>query len=143
MLPILDRFSPHAYAVMRIVAGVLFMQHGLQKLFGLFGQPKVPLASFGGVAGVIELVCGALIVLGLLGSLAALIASAEMLAAYFIAHAGKSAWPIVNQGEMALLYCVIFLCVAANGSGIWSVDALRAKDTSDRPRFHLGRRHVA
>ena len=125
----LGRFSPHLYALLRIVAGLMFLTHGVQKLFGTLGMPKpVPLLSFPfGAAGIIELVCGVLILLGLFGSIAAFIASGEMAAAYFMAHYPKSFWPIVNQGEVAVLYCFLFLYIAATGSGIWSLDALRPR----------------
>jgi putative oxidoreductase len=121
----LGRFSPQTYALVRIVAGLLFLTHGVQKLFGMFGMQPVPLASLIGAAGIIELVCGALMMVGLFGSIAAFIASGEMAAAYFMAHFPRGFWPIVNQGELAALYCFLFLHIAATGSGIWSLDALR------------------
>jgi putative oxidoreductase len=121
----LGRYSPHIYAVLRIVAGLLFMTHGVQKLFGMFGMKPMPLGSLPGVAGVIELVCGTLVLVGLFGSIAAFIASGEMAAAYFMAHLPQGFWPIVNKGELAALYCFLFLYIAATGSGIWSIDALR------------------
>jgi putative oxidoreductase len=132
----LGRFSPHIYAVLRIVAGLLFLSHGIQKLFGMFGSKAMPVGSLPGVAGVIELVCGTLVLLGLFGSIAAFIASGEMAAAYFMAHLPHGFWPIVNQGELAALYCFLFLYIAATGSGIWSIDALRggARTTRATPR---------
>jgi putative oxidoreductase len=122
----LGQFSPHTYALLRIVAGFMFMLHGLQKIFGVLGGKQVPMASMFGAAGIIETVCGVLVLVGLFGSIAAFIASGEMAAAYFIAHIPRSFWPIMNGGELAALYCFLFLYVAATGSGIWSVDALRA-----------------
>ncbi len=110
---------------MRIVAGLLFVQHGAQKLFGALGGEAVELVSRAGLAGVIELVGGLLIAAGLFASLAAFISSGEMAAAYFIAHAGNGLFPIQNRGELAVLYCFVFLYIAARGSGIWSVDAAR------------------
>ena len=119
-------FAPYAYAIMRIVVGLLFACHGAQKVFGWFGgvggQP-VPLTSLYGVAGMIELVLGLFIAVGFLTGYAAFIASGEMAVAYFMAHYPKSFWPIENGGEPAVLFCFIFLCVAAQGSGIWSIDA--------------------
>jgi putative oxidoreductase len=116
------------HVVLRIGAGVLFMQHGLQKLFGMLGGAgspggTVPLASQMGVAGVLELAGGALLILGLLTRPVAVVLIAEMIAAYFIAHAPQGGWPIQNQGELALLYAAIFLFLAGNGAGPLSLDA--------------------
>jgi putative oxidoreductase len=122
------RFSPHAFALFRIVAGLMFMMHGAQKLFGFPGhKPTVPIGSMMGVAGLIELGCGLLVMLGLFGGVAAFIASGEMAVAYFMAHAPRAPMPILNQGELAVLYCFAFLYIAANGSGIWSIDSLRTR----------------
>ena len=117
--------TPYAYAVLRIVAGLLFVCHGGQKIFGWFGGQQVPLNSLFGIAGIIELVLGSLITIGLLTSAAAFLASGEMAAAYFIGHLPKSFWPLENGGEPAVLFCFIFLYCAARGPGIWSVDAVR------------------
>jgi putative oxidoreductase len=119
--------APHTYALLRIVAGLLFISHGGQKLFGWFGGQAVPVSSLFGVAGVIELILGALITIGLLTSYAAFIASGEMAAAYFIGHFPTSFWPLENQGEPAVLFCFLFLHVASRGAGIWSVDGARAE----------------
>jgi putative oxidoreductase len=122
---ILARLGPYAYALMRIVAGLLFICHGGQKVFGWFGgmggQPA-PVTSMFGIAGVIELVLGFLITLGFLTSYAAFVASGEMAVAYFIGHYPKSFWPLENEGEPAVLFCFIFLYIATQGAGIWSVD---------------------
>lgn len=121
----LGKFSPYLYAILRIVAGLMFAMHGSQKLFGYpGGDDPVPLASMMGVAGVIELVGGIMIALGFLASVAAFIASGEMAVAFFMAHAPQGWNPLVNQGEVAVLYCFLFLYIAARGSGIWSVDSL-------------------
>jgi putative oxidoreductase len=112
----LGRLAPYFYGVLRIVAGVLYACHGLQKLFGLFGGQQVPLMTQLGLAGAIETVCGLLIAIGLMTSLAAFIASGEMAAAYFIAHAPQSVVPIVNRGELAMLYCFLFLYFASRGT---------------------------
>ena len=122
--PFLRRFEPQAYALLRIVAGLLFLFHGLQK-FGFVGGQQVPLASIYGAAAIIELVGGALVMIGLLTPLAAFICSGEMAYAYFTAHQPKATWPIQNQGELAALYSFLFLYVAARGAGIWAVDRKR------------------
>lgn len=126
MNPLLGNYSPYLYAILRIVAGLTFALHGSQKLFGIPGnQPPLPLTSLMGFGGVIELVCGLLIASGLFASYAAFIASGEMAAAYFMVHFPKGFLPIVNQGDLAVLFCFLFLYIAAHGSGIWSVDAFR------------------
>lgn len=122
MKPILGRFADVAYALMRIAAGLLFAQHGAQKLFGVLGgtqQLGNPLLL---VAGVVELVGGLLIAIGLLASVAAFVASGQMAVAYFMSHAPRGFWPVENKGELAALYCFVFLFVAARGAGKWSVD---------------------
>ena len=121
----LGRFEPQIYALLRIVAGLLFIFHGLQK-FGMFGGQQVPLGSMYGVAALIETIGGALIMIGLAAAPAAFLASGEMAYAYFVVHQPNGTWPIQNQGELAALYAFIFLYVAARGSGIWSVDGARS-----------------
>lgn len=129
----LERYSPYIYAILRIVTGLMFAMHGSQKLFGIPGnQPPVPLASLMGVAGAIELVTGLMIALGLLAGYAAFIASGEMAVAYFMTHASQGFLPIVNHGELAVLYCFLFLYIAARGSGVWSLNALLER-TRARP----------
>ena len=134
MEKILARLGPYAYALMRIVAGLLFICHGGQKVFGWFGgmggQPA-PLTSMFGIAGVIELILGFLITIGFLTSYAAFIGSGEMAVAYFIGHYPQSFWPLENAGEPAVLFCFIFLYIATQGAGIWSVDG---ESTSRRRR---------
>lgn len=120
-------YSERVYAVMRVMAGLLFLCHGLQKTFGLFGGvggAAAPLFSLFGIAGGIELITGALIAVGLATGTAAFVASGHMAAAYFIGHADKSFWPIENGGVPAVLYCFLFLYIATRGSGIWSVEGL-------------------
>ena len=119
-------FAPYTYALLRIVAGLLFVSHGGQKIFGWFGGQPVPLGSLFGLAGIIEIILGLLITIGLLTSYAAFIASGEMAAAYFIGHFPKSFWPLENGWEPAVLFCFIFLFMAIHGSAIWSVDTARA-----------------
>jgi putative oxidoreductase len=122
----LGRFAPYLYALLRIMAGFLFFQHGLPKLFGGFGRPApAELFSQMGLAGLIEVIGGALIAIGLFTSPVAFIASGETAWAYFQAHAPRGFWPITNGGELAALYCFVFLYVAAVGSGKLSVDAIR------------------
>lgn len=129
----LGRFSPQIYAILRIVAGLLFMTHGTQKFFGVpappappggGGRPAMALTPLSAVGGGIELVCGLLILLGLLAGWAAFLASGEMAVAYFMVHFPHHPLPIINQGEPAVLFCFIFLYIASVGSGIWSLDSL-------------------
>ena len=121
----LGRYAPHLYAILRIIAGLMFAMHGTQKLFGWPGGKEPAGVALMRVAGVIELAGGLLIAIGLFTSIAAFIASGEMAVAYFKAHAPNGFWPILNEGELAVLYCFLFLFMAAYGSGIWSVDAAR------------------
>jgi putative oxidoreductase len=122
----LGRFSEHFYAILRIVAGLLFACHGAQKLFGVLGGQRAE-AGLTVTAGIIEFFGGLLVALGLLTGIAAFIASGEMAAAYFMAHAPQGPWPILNKGELAVVYCFLFLYFAAKGAGIWSVDAARRR----------------
>jgi putative oxidoreductase len=122
---VLGRFSGLFYALMRLMVGLMFAQHGAQKLFGVLGMGHhVPYMSQVGLAGGIEFFGGLMIALGLLSSFAAFIASGEMAWAYFQAHAPNSPWPIVNHGEPAVVYCFVFLYIAAMGSGPYSLDRL-------------------
>ena len=126
----LGKHSDVLYAVMRVVVGLLFACHGAQKLFGVLGgqsQLSNPLLAS---AGFIELAGGLLVAVGLWAGYAAFVASGQMAVAYFMAHAPGGFWPIVNQGELAVLYCFIFLYVASRGSGRLSVDALVSKRRS-------------
>jgi putative oxidoreductase len=121
-------FGPQAYALFRIVFGLLFASHGAQKVFGWFGGVQgssVPLISLFGVAGLLEMILGVLIVIGFLAGYAAFVASGEMAVAYFMAHFPRAFWPLENEGEPAVLFCFAFLYIATQGSGIWSVDASR------------------
>lgn len=125
----LGRFSPQIYALLRIVSGFLFMLHGTQKLFNFpaSGKPAMELNAMMTAAAIIEIVAGAMILIGLFASLAAFIASGEMAIAYFMVHQPNGALPIQNGGEPAVLFCFIFLYIAARGSGIWSVDSMIAR----------------
>jgi putative oxidoreductase len=117
MTPWLTRLSEIAYVLLRIVAGLMFAQHGAQKLFGVLGGKAAPLFSLLGVAGVIELVAGVLIALGVLTGWMALLASGQMAVAYFRNHAAQGFWPVENRGELAALYCFVFLYIALRGGG--------------------------
>jgi putative oxidoreductase len=127
----LARHSESIYALLRLVTGLLFACHGAQKLFGVLGgfrgEPgaTAPLASLMGAAGIIEFFGGLLIALGLFAAPAAFVCSGEMAVAYFMAHAPRGFWPVLNEGELAVLYAFTFLYVASRGSGKWSVDAVR------------------
>ena len=118
----LGRFAEIAYALLRVMAGLLFAVHGAQKLLGFPpGGHQPPVGSLPWVGGVIELVAGLLIALGLFTSIAAFIASGEMAVAYFMVHAPGGFWPILNKGELAVLYCFVFLYIACRGGGRYSV----------------------
>ena len=121
----LGRFAPYFYVLLRVVAGLAFAQHGAQKLFGVLGGNAVALTSQRGIAGIIEFVGGIMIALGLFTTPVAFVASGEMAWAYFQAHAPRGFWPIQNGGELAVLYCFIFLYLSAVGSGKFSIDAIR------------------
>jgi putative oxidoreductase len=113
------------HTLLRVVAGLMFWQHGAQKLFGwLDGRQVQDLASLSGVAGVLEFVGGILIVIGLFTRPVAFILSGEMAFAYFISHAPRALWPIENRGEASVLFCFLFLFFAAHGAGPYSLDAL-------------------
>src|SRR5438132_4224303 len=122
----LGKYSSFLYALMRIIAGLLFACHGAQKLFGVLGAQKqeAPLMI---AAGVIEFAGGILIAVGLFTGFVAFIAAGEMAVAYFKQHSPGGFWPIVNRGELAVLFCFVFLYIASQGSGILSIDALIAK----------------
>jgi putative oxidoreductase len=119
----LGRYSGVIYAAMRFVVGALFACHGAQKLFGVLGGTAQLGNPMMVVAGVIELVGGLMVAFGLQAGIAAFLCSGLMAVAYFMAHAGQGFWPIVNRGETAVLYCFVFLYIAARGSGPYSVDA--------------------
>jgi putative oxidoreductase len=125
----LTPYAEPLYAVLRIVAGLLFAQHGVQKLFGMLGGQRTddPLMI---AAGVIELGGGLLIALGLLTVPVAFLASGEMAVAYFKAHFPQGFWPIENGGELAALYCFLFLYIAARGPGVWSLDRAFRRGTT-------------
>ncbi len=124
------------HALLRVITGLLFMQHGLQKLFGLLVDPSRP---WGGAppifsqfwfAGVLECFGGALIAVGLLTRPVAFLLAGEMAVAYFQAHFPRSFWPVLNGGESVVLFCFIYLHLLAVGAGPWSVDALRRRTSA-------------
>ena len=123
-MTVLHRFSPTFYAILRIVSGFLFMCHGAQKLFGAFGGHVQTGDPWGLSAGIIEFVGGLLIMSGLFTGPAAFISSGEMAVAYFKAHAKNGGLPIQNHGELAALYCFLFLYIASEGSGTLALDRL-------------------
>jgi putative oxidoreductase len=126
MPPFLSRYEEHLYAVMRIIIGFLFLQHGLSKLVGWPVPLPQDVPGFViWIAGPIELVGGFLVMIGLFAGWGAFLASGLMAFAYFLAHQKNALLPIANQGEPAVVYCFVFLYIAARGSGIWSVDAAR------------------
>lgn len=122
----MSRFEPHAYAILRIITGLLFASHGTSKLLGYppggMGG-KIAVGSLPWISGVIELICGLLIAAGFFASIAAFIASGEMAVAYFMAHAPHGFHPLQNKGELAVVYCFVWLYVWTRGSGPWSLDA--------------------
>ncbi|HXW08021.1 MAG TPA: DoxX family protein [Vicinamibacterales bacterium] len=114
----------YAYAAMRIVAGFLFLFHGLQKILGMFGGQVPGVGSLRWAAGMIELIGGTMIAIGLFTSPVAFICSGEMAVAYFMAHLPRGFWPIQNGGELAALYAFVFLYIAVRGAGPLSVDRI-------------------
>ncbi|WP_236020507.1 DoxX family protein [Sabulicella rubraurantiaca] len=128
MTDTLDRYAPHALAVLRIATAIIFMLHGTQKLFGFpappsSGLPEVfPLFWIGAV---LEFVGGFLILLGLLTRPVAFFLSGEMAVAYWMFHAPRSLYPTLNGGDAAILYCFVFLLLVFTGPGAWSLDGAR------------------
>jgi putative oxidoreductase len=123
----LDGFGEQAYALLRIVAGLLFMAHGVQKFFNFPAAFPYPLTPMLPAAGAIELIAGGLIAIGLITRPAAFIASGMSAVGYWVAHGMQSPFPIANGGETIALYCFIFLFIATRGAGLWSVDGARPK----------------
>jgi putative oxidoreductase len=126
-LPWLSRWQPQLLALLRIVTGLLFLEHGLSKFFGFpVPFPVHPLPTILMAAGVVECVAG------LFTRIAAFIASGEMAVAYFMMHFPNGFWPLANKGEGAILFCFIFLYIAAAGPGAWSLDGLRTRNAPIR-----------
>lgn len=120
-MKILSPFQDHAYAIFRFMCGALFACHGAQKLFGAFGGQKAQMPLMVG-GGIIEFVGGLMIAFGFFAGIAAFIACGEMAVAYFVAHAPRGFWPIMNKGELAALYCFVFLYIAVHDSGRIAID---------------------
>lgn len=125
-------WASNVLSVLRIVTALLFIPHGTQKLFGFPGaqQAVSSLASMMGVAGVLECFGGLLLLLGVFTRPVAFILSGEMAVAYFTAHAPRAFWPILNRGELAALYCLIFLYLSVAGGGAWSLNPFGGKAKS-------------
>ena len=120
----LSSWQPQALALMRVVVGFIFSQHGLQKLMGFFGGHQADAFTLIWTAGLLETVGGILVMVGLFTRPAAFVLSGEMAVAYFKQHAPGGFWPILNHGELAVLYCFVYLYLVAAGGGQWSLDVL-------------------
>jgi len=129
-----SRWSPHVLSVLRIVIGLLFLEHGTQKILGFPLSPNPPpaLLSLQGLQGAIELVGGLLILVGLFTRPVAFILAGEMAVAYFQFHFPHGFWPVANGGVSAALYCFVWLYFSAAGAGPWSLDTVRAKRATPR-----------
>lgn len=123
----LARFSPYALGLLRIVAALLFVEHGTMKLMGfpVSATPLPPIGSLPGIAGLFELVGGLMILVGFFTRAAAFVCSGVMAFAYFLAHAPQSFFPVLNGGDAAILYCFIFLYLVFAGGGAWTLDGRR------------------
>ena len=124
----LKTWEPRLPSIFRIIVGLLFLEHGLAKIFGfphVAAYDGLPMYSMPWIAGILELVGGLLVTIGLFTRITAFILSGEMAVAYFMVHAPRGFFPILNQGELAVIYCFAFLYLAAAGPGPWSVDRLR------------------
>lgn len=127
MAAFMKPYAPQTYALLRIVSGLLFLWHGTHKLFSFpIPAPEGIPAFVTYIASPIELVGGALVMIGLMTRWAAFLCSGLMAAAYWMAHGTKALFPIANGGELPILYCFVFLFIAAHGSGIWSVEGSRS-----------------
>lgn len=132
-------WEPYLLSVLRIIIGFLFIEYGTGKLWAwpgplMPGGGTVSVASLPGVAAVLEAFGGALILVGLATRPVAFVLSGEMAVAYFIGHAGRGFWPVLNQGAPAVFYCFAFLYLSAAGGGPWSLDALRSGHAAASPR---------
>jgi putative oxidoreductase len=120
-----NRVAPHLLSVLRIVVALIFIEHGTQKFLGFPSAPAngfPELYSLGWWQGIIEIAGGALLLLGLFSRLVAFILAGDMAVAYWMVHAPKSPYPVLNAGDAAILYCFVFLYIAAAGPGSWSLD---------------------
>ncbi len=133
-LDALDRWSPYALAVLRIVTASLFMLHGAQKLVGFPAPPQggmPPLVSLFGLGAILELMGGLLILIGLFTRPVAFILAGEMAVAYWMFHAPQSLYPVLNGGDAAILYCFVFLLLVFTGPGAWTINGVGSRT---RPR---------
>jgi putative oxidoreductase len=130
----LATWSPRVLSILRIIIGLLFLEHGTSKYLSLPVSQMTGVAptSLSGINGMIEIVGGVLIVLGLFTRPVAFILAGDMAAAYFIAHGPRGFFPLLNGGELAIVYCFVFLYLAVAGGGEWSVDQLRAASKAPR-----------
>ena len=134
----MSRFEEATLALLRVVTGLMHMQHGVQKLFGWLKPPDQPpgtveLASQMGIGGILETFGGLLIALGLFTRPVAFIMSGMMAVAYFQMHAPNAFFPVLNQGELAVLYCFVYLYLSARGGGRYSLDAMLDRNRTGRP----------
>jgi putative oxidoreductase len=139
----MSRYEEATLALLRVMAGLLFIEHGVQKLFGLLPTPGQPARiaetfSRSWFAGVLELTLGPLFVLGLCTRWCAFVLAGEMAFAYFLVHAPRGFWPIVTRGELPALYCFVFFYFAARGGGRYSLDALLARRRGAAPEIREG-----
>lgn len=122
----LAKYGDPAYALLRIITGAMFSFHGMQKILGIMSDFQPPVGSQMWIGGIIELLGGLLVLIGFQTRLAAFLASGTMAVAYFQFHwkfqMGADFFPAVNKGELAVLYCFVFFCIACRGAGIWALD---------------------
>jgi putative oxidoreductase len=133
-LPWLSRWQPQLLALLRIVTALLFLEHATQKFFAFpapFPMPG-PLPPLLIAAGAVELITGVLVTIGLFTRIVAFLAAGEMAIGYFMMHFPQSFWPAINKGEAAILFCFVFLYIAAAGPGAWSVDGTRTRNAPIR-----------
>jgi putative oxidoreductase len=131
----LDRYTPYAIAALRIATALIFIPHGTQKLFGFPAPPASglpPLMSLFGVGAILELVGGILVLIGLWTRPVAFILAGEMAVAYWMFHAPRNLYPLLNGGDASILYCFVFLLLVFTGAGAWSIDRMR-QGSSFRP----------
>ncbi len=123
-------WEPRILSILRIITAFLFMEHGGQKLFGFPAPPQAahPLFSLLGVAGILEFFGGLLLLIGLFSRPVAFLLSGQMAVAYFMAHAPQGFWPLLNRGELAVMYCFVFFYFFVAGGGSWSLDHLRRRN---------------